>query len=78
MTKQELRDVLHREGFRESSFDLDGGLLSERYTLARDRQTWSVYYSERGLQTGKRNFATESDACEYLLNELRQDPTTRR
>jgi hypothetical protein len=35
------------------------------------------YYSERGLRTGIRRFETESEACEYLLETLLADPTTR-
>ena len=36
---------------------------------------WSVYYSERGLESGLKLFASEEEACEYLLKLLRDDPT---
>ncbi len=77
MNKNELQDALNREGISPDCFDLEGGLLPERYTLAEELGTWSVYYSERGLQTGKRTFISENEACEYLLNTVRDDPTTR-
>ena len=77
MNKNELRKALEREGFSHKCYDLEGGLLSERYTLANEANTWSVYYSERGLQAGKKLFASESEACEYFLNELRSDSTTK-
>jgi hypothetical protein len=78
MNKIELQATLEKEGFDPTCYDLTGGLLPERYTLANEFGTWSVFYSEHGLQTGKVVFATESEACEYFLGELRSDPTTKR
>lgn len=77
MNTNELREILNQERFDPDSYDLDGGLLPEKYTLAEEAGMWSVYYSERGLQTGKRTFATEAEACEYILDKLRGDPTTK-
>lgn len=77
MNKQLLREILQRDGFRENCYDLEGGLLPERLTLGDEAGRWCVYYSERGLQSGKRYFATESEACEYLLNELRDEPSAK-
>ena len=74
MNKQLLKEVLQREGIREDYYDLDGGLPSERYAIEEEAGGWCVYYSERGLQSGKRTFATESEACEYLLSQLRTEP----
>jgi hypothetical protein len=37
---------------------------------------WFVYCSERGLESEKKEFAAESEACEDLLKRLRNDPTT--
>jgi len=77
MTKEELQEILNRERILTDSYDLDGGLLSERLTLARRGDRWAVYYSERGVESGYREFYTESEACEYLLSVLRNDPTTK-
>lgn len=77
MNKNELQTVLDREGFRRDCYDLDGGLLPERLTLANEGGKWAVYYSERGQQTGKRYFPTESEACEYFLEELRDEPSAK-
>jgi len=77
MNKQVLKEILQHEGFREDCYDLEGGLLPERLTLANEVGRWCVYYSERGLQSGKRYFATESDACEHLLSELRDEPSAK-
>jgi hypothetical protein len=77
MNKEELRQILGREGIREDVYQLEGGLDSEAYTLEKEDEHWSVYYSERGLKSGKVNFPTESEACEHLLAMIREDPTTR-
>jgi hypothetical protein len=75
MNKNELLRVLHNEGIREDAFDLNGGHLPETLTLAEVYGRWFVYYSERGLESGKKEFATEAEACAYLLSLLRDDPT---
>jgi hypothetical protein len=77
MTKRELEELLNKEGFRADSYDLDGGMLPERLTLAKEAGRWSVYYSERGLQTGKAFFDSESEACQNLLDQLRDEPSAR-
>lgn len=77
MNKRALHETLQREGIRSDCYDLDGGLLPERLTLANEAGRWCVYYSERGEQTGKRYFATENEACAFLLSELRDEPSAR-
>ena len=74
MNREQLRQILQAEGIRSDAYDLDGGHESERYTLGGHATNWHVYYSERGLESGKRRFLTESAACEYLLELLRNDP----
>ena len=74
MNKKELKAELKRLGVSEDSFDLNGGHLSERYTLRHNLSGgWHVYYSERGLETGRRDFSTESEACQYLLHLIKTD-----
>ena len=77
MNKQQLLQAIRKEGIREDAFDLDGGHLSETYTLSESYGRWLVYYSEKGLESVKKEFNTQSQACEYLLNLLKKDPTTR-
>ncbi|MGH7144436.1 MAG: hypothetical protein ACRD22_05745 [Terriglobia bacterium] len=76
MTKIELLKLLKCEGFRADAYSLDGGVPEERYCLDYCHGIWSVYYSERGLQSGKREFSLESDACEFFLKLIKDDPTT--
>lgn len=78
MNKDELLQALQKEGIREDAYDLDGRHLSETYTLSESSDRWFVYYSERGLESGKKEFATQSAACEYFFNLLKNDPTTRK
>ena len=78
MNTLQLKEILEREHFRADSYDLNVGNGTEQLVLSHQQNgKWTVHYSERGLQTGKREFATESEACEYLLRLLREDPTTR-
>jgi hypothetical protein len=46
-------------------------------SLIRNADSWSVYYSERGLETGRRRFTSQSDALRHLLETLKNDPSTR-
>ena len=77
MNKQQLRQLLTQEDFRADTYDLDGGMLPERLTLAKEGNRWCVYYGERGLQAGKECFDTEDEACRSLLDQLRDEPSAR-
>jgi hypothetical protein len=56
MNKQELREALRKEGIRDGAYDLSGGHLPEAYTLGEGDGKWFVYYSERGLESDKKEF----------------------
>lgn len=77
MNKAELARILIAERFRLDAYDLEGGTHDECYCLGVSYGSWSVYYSERGLQSGVKEFASEGEACEYLLQLLREDLSTR-
>ena len=77
MNRQELLETLGREGIRDDAYNLEGVSVDETLTLGEADGRWFVYYSERGMETGKKEFATETEACAYLLNILREDPTVR-
>ena len=78
MNKAALAAILEDEGIHSNAYGLDGGHPSEAYVLAEDGYVWSVYYSERGLETSKRTFPSEAEACLHLLTVLRGDSTARR
>ena len=77
MDREELRQRLDEAGVRPESYHLYGDHKPERYVLLEQGQLWSVFYSERGLETGRRTFDNESEACGYLFGLLTRDPTTR-
>ncbi len=77
LTIKSLEDELASRGVRADSYCLNGGFPSEQYCIDRDGRQWLVYYSERGLRTGLREFAKESDACKHLLSILLTDSDSR-
>jgi hypothetical protein len=77
MNSRELEKKLHELGVRPDSYVLDGSLPDEQYALERDGTEWTVSYYERGQRDVFRRFPTEGEACEYLVNVLLEDNTTR-
>lgn len=77
MNRNELKDLLEREGISDSSFTFDPDSADEQYVLATETGGWTVYYAERGLRSGERNFDTEDEACTFLFEILLRDGTTR-
>jgi hypothetical protein len=78
MNKKVLEDILEREGYRPTCYDLEGQQLPERLTLAKQDGRWCVYYSEKGLKSDLRFFESEAEACEYLLAGIRSERTAKR
>ena len=77
MNRDMLKALLHREGVDPSAYSLEGGMPFEAYVLEQRPTAWVVFYSERGIRTGEVEFATEDEACSYLLDLVLRDPTTR-
>lgn len=77
MTKTELQALLVREGFNTKSYSLEPAEVDEALCLREENGRWCVYYAERGLQSGKKVFSNEAEACAFFLAEMRSDPTTR-
>jgi hypothetical protein len=77
MNKDELQREAHRLGIRLDAFSLDNADANEAYVLAFDGRGWRVYYSQRGQESGVRQFDGESEACDYLLQLLLRDSSTR-
>jgi len=76
MTRQQFFEAIQKAGIRSSAFDLDGQ-GDECYVLSGSENHWSVYYSERGLETKKRNFGSEVAALKHLFGMLKNDRSTR-
>jgi hypothetical protein len=77
MNRDDLKQILVQENFRPNTYSLNGGEPEEALCLSPEDGRWYVYYSERGMQTDRKGFDGESDACEYFLQKMRADPTTR-
>ena len=77
MNISELRQILQQEHIRADAYELNGGNLPETYTLGNADGQWYVFYSEKGLETGKRLFSSESEACKYFLGQIMRDLSTR-
>ncbi len=77
MTRTELQKKLYSQHIRTDAYSLDGTTYDECYILDKEDSNWVVYYSERGLKTNKQKFITEDEACSYLYNKLKNDPTVK-
>lgn len=75
MTREEFLENVRKARICPNAFVLDGE-ENECYVLSGSNGVWSVYYSERGLETGKRIFLSESTALDHLLEILEKDAST--
>jgi hypothetical protein len=78
LDRDSLRLELDGRDVDPDSYYLDGGHPPESYVLEDRRGEWVVYYSERGLESGLRSFASEDLASRHLAHLLLADPTTRK
>jgi hypothetical protein len=72
MRRKELLEAIRQAQIPDDAYSLEGGHPNEAFVLSREGSSWSVYYSERGLETSKRTFATEAEACDELWHLLLQ------
>lgn len=71
MDKKEFKRKARKYGIPDFMYNIDGkGRDDERFCLVDVNGKWNVYYTERGCKTTDLYFDTESDALEYILNEL--------
>jgi hypothetical protein len=77
MDKHDLLRKLIEEKFNPRAYSLEDEQKDEALCLRKENGKWCVFYSERGLQSGKKYFDDEGAACESFLNEMRLDPTTK-
>lgn len=77
MNRTQLLQFLDSQNISREAYRLDGSWCNECYRLEDLGHGWAVYYAERGLRSGERHFETEDEACDFLLNRLLSDPSTR-
>lgn len=51
---------------------MKGELPNEVYCLTSENGNWIVYYSEKGNRSGLTVFKSESEACIYFYNKLKE------
>jgi hypothetical protein len=78
MNRDTLRALLDAEGVAEDQYELDGGFCDECLCMEELSDVWHVFYAERGLRSGEREFDTEDDACQFMAQRLLADPSTRK
>ena len=72
MTVEELKKQLDAIGVPDDLYSLlIGGFPNEALCLIKNEDGWEVYYSERGQKSDVQQFENESEACEYLFEELK-------
>jgi hypothetical protein len=79
MDRSQLQKALDAQNINPRCYSLVAGNFDpdETLCLRQSGGEWVVFYSERGLQTGKQVFVSENEACAYMLSQLLEDPTTR-
>ena len=77
MNKNDLQKILIQENFSPKAYSLEDEQKDEALCLRFEDGRWYVFYSERGLKTGQREFVDEGSACDFFLSEMRSDPTTK-
>jgi hypothetical protein len=73
MTQPELKKVLIEHNVPESVFDFENRGLENAWGMTREPNgQWAVFFVERGKRRGEAWFASEHDACFYLLSQIRR------
>ena len=73
MTIKELQSRLIEMNIPEDMYSIMvGGYPNEAFCLVKTDNGWEVYYSERGHKSSAREFASESEACDYLERKLKK------
>lgn len=72
MTIKDLKSKLEQLGAPNSWYHLEQyGNDDQKLTIKNENGKWIVYYSERGDKIKAVQHATESEACEDLLNRIK-------
>ncbi len=77
MNIKELKMILERKNYNPYPYSLEGINPYECYCLEKTYNIFHVFYNERGKRVGEKTFKSEDEACRYLYEKLKGDPTTR-
>lgn len=70
MNRKELEIKIKEAGFPKNSYTLFSKPKEETLCVQYLDPRWIVFYYERGLLTNKKEFDSESEACEYFFGAL--------
>ena len=72
MTVKELKVFFKEHLVPSHLYNLKGGTHGGRICLSKTRQnSWEVYFCEKKNKIGLMQFATESEACQRMMDEVR-------
>ena len=74
MNVRQLEKVLDNLGIPKNYYSINGHLIADTYILNQAYSKWEYfYYDEKGNQEGYKSFNNENEACEYLLEKLKNE-----
>ena len=73
MTVKELKVFFKEHLVPSHLYNLKGGSRSNRICLGKTEENmWEVYFSEKKNKIGLMQFATENEACQHMMDEIRK------
>ena len=73
MTVKELKVFFKEHLVPSHIYNLKGGSRSNRICLGKSEENmWEVYFSEKKNKIGLMQFATENEACQHMMDEIRK------
>ena len=73
MTVKELKAFFKEHLVPSHLYNLKGGSHRGRICMGKNKQdSWEVYFSEKKKKIGLMQFATESEACQHMMDEVRK------
>jgi hypothetical protein len=72
MKKSELLKVLKNKNVPSTSYSLEGIKDGECLCLLEKKGKWQVVYNSRGNIISIADFQTESEACDFIYNEMKR------
>ena len=70
MTVKELKKFFKDHLVPSRLYHMKGGHHKNRICINSDKEGWEVYFSERKTKIGLMRFATESEACQRMKEEV--------
>lgn len=78
MDLKELKKILKQENISENLYYLNVNFPGDIYStgdklcIGKPNEKWEVYYTEHGSKFDVKYFDSESGACEYFYNRIKQ------